>query len=119
MFRVLPERKRITRATPTKTRLGPEGRALTSILPLHQEEPTEALLSVASSSALQRILLGANVTGYSYLSMRSDAMMPLAVTVGTPPPGWTELPTRYRCLMALDLALGRNTVSERMSCCRS
>ena len=31
---------------------------------------------------------------YSYFSMRSAAIIPLAVTLGTPPPGCVELPTR-------------------------
>lgn len=31
---------------------------------------------------------------FSYFSIRSAAIMPEAITVGTPPPGWVEAPVR-------------------------
>jgi hypothetical protein len=45
----------------------------------------------------------------SYFAIRPEAIIPDAMVVGTPPPGWVEEPARYNPEITLERAHGRNT----------
>ncbi len=65
------------------------------------------------------------VNGYVFYNdgksaiIKSADIFPLEATIGTPPPGWVDAPTRYSPLTLFDLLAGRKTMDEAISFCKA